>query len=125
MERCQSNPYHSPMFSDYPDSQAHPTSVEYDSVHPSNGHIPRMYSQSFYDEEARIVAPYELDAFRRSSSGSTSVTDLDTPSPPILTTPFHPPTDILQHPKPSEVIPGLPGLSYESDEDIHYGHEIP
>jgi regulatory protein PHO2 len=121
MERCQSNSYHSPMFSDYPDSQAQ-TPVEYDSAHLSDDHVPRMYSRSFYDEEARIVAPYELDVLRRDSSGSTSVTDLDTLSPPILTTPFHPPADMLQHPKPSELITGL---SYEPDEDIHHGHEIP
>ncbi|KIM84391.1 hypothetical protein PILCRDRAFT_6622 [Piloderma croceum F 1598] len=120
-ECCQSNPYHSPMFSDYPDSQAQ-TPVEYDSVHLPDDHVPRMYSRSFYDEEARIVAPYELAVLRRDSSGSTSVTDLDTPSPPILTTPFHPPANMLQHPKPSELITGL---SYESDEDIHHGHEIP
>jgi len=84
-----------------------------------------MYSRSFYDDEARIEAPYPLEALRRDSSGSASITDLDTPSPPILTTPFHPPSDMLHHPKPSEVITGMPGILYESDEDNHHGHEIP
>jgi regulatory protein PHO2 len=126
LHRSHSNPYHSPMFSDYPDSQSHhQTRTDYESVHLENSHVPRMYSRSFYDDEARIEAPYPLEALRRDSSGSASITDLDTPSPPILTTPFHPPSDMLHHPKPSEVITGMPGILYESDEDNHHGHEIP
>jgi len=125
MDRSHSNSYHSPMFSDYPNSQSHhQTPVEYDSVHLENNHVPRMYSRSFYNEEAQIVVPYHLEGLRRDSSGSISMTDLDTPSPPILTTPFHPPPEMLQHPKPSEVITSLPGVSYESDEDIHHRHEM-
>lgn len=126
LHRSHSNPYISPMFSDYPDSQSHHQSpIDYDSVHLGNDQIPRLYSHSFYDEEARIEAPYHLEALRRDSSGSASITDLDTPSPPILTTPFHPQPDMLQHPKPSEIITGLPGMSYESDEDVHHHHDMP
>jgi regulatory protein PHO2 len=125
IERSHPNSYSSPMFSDYPDSQAHQPPIDYEAAHLSSDGVPRMYSRSFYDEEARIVTPYQLDALRRNSSGSTSVTDLDTPSPPILTTPFHPPPAMLQHPKPSEIITGLPGVSYESDEDIHHDRDMP
>ena len=96
------------MFSDYPD---HQPPINYESVYLSNNHIPHMYSQSFYDEEVQIVAPYQLGALQHNSSGSISVTGLDIPSPPILTAPFHPPPAMLQHLKPSEVITGLPGMS--------------
>lgn len=119
MGRSHSDSYNSPMFSDYPAAQSH--HVDYDSMQLGNSHVPRIYSRTFYDEEARIVAPYHLEALRRDSSASASITDLDTPSPPILTTPFHPPPEMLQHPKPSELITGM---LYQSDEDIHHGHQM-
>ena len=126
--RPPSNSANSPMFSDYPESESNQHSpVDYDSTQISTEQNQRTYSthpiqRGFYDEEARIVSPYQMEPIRRnSSSGSAPATDLDTPSPPILTTPFHPLPEILHGPKPSEIMTGLPTIPYEVDDDIHHG----
>lgn len=122
-----SDSYHSPMYSDYPESDSHNVSpVEYEPAHGLEHHGPRSYSghhpSRYYDDESRIVTPYQLEELQRNPTSSTPASALGTPSPPILTTPFHPPPEILG-PKPSEVITGLPAMAYESDEDVHQSPE--
>lgn len=121
------NPINSPMFADYPEAESnHPSPVGYDSVNSLSEQSQRSYSiqpisRNFYDEGV-LISPYQIEVIRRkSSSGSAPTTDLDTPSPPILTTPFHPPPEMLHGPKPSEIVTGLPAVLYESDDDIHHG----
>lgn len=122
--------YHSPMFSDYNESESHQQSpVDFESPHASNGHSQPSYSQpvprNYFHSEERVVSSYNLEGLRRNSSnGSMPGSELNTPSPPLLTTPFHPPPELLHGPKPSEVMTGLPGMSYESDDDLHHGQDI-
>lgn len=92
-----------------------------------HGIAPRPYSaqpvpRTFYENEPRLVQPYHnAESMRRHSSATLSQQygGHYTPSPPLLTTPYHPPihsNDQLQSP----IASGLPGVPYESDEELHY-----
>ncbi|KAH7928284.1 homeobox-domain-containing protein [Leucogyrophana mollusca] len=118
---------HSPMFSDY--SEAEPqhnmshTAVDYGPLSFSHDMSSRPYSAGpmprIYDETGRIMSPYHSDP-----QGPPSATPFDTPSPPLLTTPFYP-QPLLNNSRGAEsidsngsVISGLPGVTYDSDEDL-------
>lgn len=120
IERAHSSTYHSPMFSDYPQSQ-HPDEYDPHPVHHiTDDHgASRPYARHFYDDESRIMSPYDLEAYQRHPAPSSD--NLTSPPQALLTTPFHPPPEMLQQPKPTEIITGLHPASFESGEDIH-GH---
>jgi regulatory protein PHO2 len=94
-----SSSFGSPMFNDYvPEahhvghSGQHPTRDEYSGIRISSGLIPRPYpvmDRTFYDEAThKLAPPYQP---RRSSY------DQNESSPPLLTTPYHPPAHILEN----------------------------
>jgi regulatory protein PHO2 len=111
------------IFSDYTSSEPH---SEYSSVAISHAIAPRPYSahpRALYAEEPRLVSPYPDSLRRHSSLSSLSHQYESTPSPPLLTQPFHPVTDHRHSEALSSSTPplisGLPGVLYESDEDLH------
>lgn len=133
----------SPMFSDYAGSESQHSMThnsqsslnDYGSVSISHGIAPRPYSaqpvpRNFYGDETRLVSPYPVDGLRRhSSSASLAHHYSSTPSPPLLTTPYHPSTHVAENMSGGHsealssstppIISGLPGVPYESDDDIH------
>lgn len=118
---------HSSMYSNYPDSESLNTSpIEYKSIDGLGHQGRRSYSghhaPRYHDDESRIVTPYQLEELQRNSTTSAPVSELGTPSPPTLTTPFHP-LPKIPGPKPSEVITGLPAMVHDSDEDVYQSPE--
>jgi len=108
-----------------------PSLAEYSSVAISHGLGPRPYSaqpvtRTLYGsgDEVRIVS-YHGDGFRRHSSATLSHQYGSSPSPPLLTTPYHPPPDSMHgvHKANSSstppINPSLPALVYESDDELN------
>lgn len=114
------------------------TRPEYSTVPINHSLAPRPFSaqpvpRTFYSEAPRVAQVHQHDGLRRShSSGAQHYEDSyggDTPSPPILSTPYHPPTHLISH-MPNVhaghlssdgsglVASGLSGMLYESDEDL-------
>jgi hypothetical protein len=127
-----SSSFGSPMFNDYvPETHhvvhngQHPTRDEYSAIRISSGLPPRPYpvmNRPFYDEAThRLAPPYQP---RRSHSY-----DQNESSPPLLTTPYHPPAYVLEnlsngHSEPSHtgspslpITSGLPSIPVYAD---HY-----
>jgi regulatory protein PHO2 len=127
------------MYNEYPiESQHAMTLNEYGGVPIAHGLTPRPYSaqpvpRTFYGEEPRLVHPYQSDGMRRHSSANLSHQyNSGTPSPPLLTTTYRPSPhaeNILdRHSEPlssstTPIISGLPGIPYESDDDIRHLRE--
>ena len=120
-----SDSHHSSMYSSYLDSESLNTSpIEYESIDGLEHQGQRSYlghRAPQYFDESRISKPYQSEELQRNST-SAPASELGTPSPPILTAPFHPPPEI-PGPNPSEVITGLPVMVYESDEDVYQSPE--
>ena len=57
IECSHPNSYSQQMFSDYPDDQP---PIGYEPMYLLNDQVPHMYSRSFYDKKAQVVAPYQL-----------------------------------------------------------------
>jgi regulatory protein PHO2 len=142
-----SSEYISPIFSDYVASESPHTLTHSHTQHDTYAHSqnvvgPPPYSaqpviHSFQDDNSRIISPvssYHVAGLRRHSSSSTILSQAPycSPSPPLLTTPYHPPpqaiSDHLVDNRPPEdlissppMISGMPGVSYEPDDgDLHY-----
>lgn len=131
----------SSIYNEYPGESQHGMSLdEYGGIHISHGVTPRPYSaqpvpRTFYGEEPRLmVHPYQGDGMRRHSSANLSHQyDARTPSPPLLTTTYHPPPHLAENmsndngeplrSSTTPVISGVPGVPYESDDDIHHLRE--
>ena len=116
-------------FSDYSGSHHQQRSLrhsrssldDHGSVAISHGLAPRSYSaqpvpRTFYHEDGQFVS-FREDSQRRHPI--STLPQYSTPSPPLLTTPYHPRMDNLDNAHLTASVPvmsGLPGLPHESDE---------
>jgi regulatory protein PHO2 len=128
-------------FSDHPRSDiqqnffrhSQPSLDDYGSIAISHGLAPRPYTtqpvpRTFYQEDARFIS-FRGDAQRRHSTSALSH-HCTAPSPPLLTTPYHPRIENLgsaHHEALSaaaSIISGLPGVPYESDDEVQLREAI-
>lgn len=84
----------------------------------------QQIQRPFYGAEQRLTQSYRVEAPRRHSS---TFSQFPSPSPPLLTTPYHPPPHITQSfadnqvnqvnhlNHPTSINSGLPGMPYEAD----------
>jgi regulatory protein PHO2 len=142
-----SSNYASLMFSDFSDTDSPPNIVRQplSDYGPVTDSSPRPYTaqpvpRSFYNGTSRLLSmtsPYHMEGFRRHSSASTSLPQAlfnSTPSPPLLTTPYYPRSHITANiagsHSPDELnaspplISGMPGIQFESDNDLHLHEEL-
>ncbi|EGN99000.1 hypothetical protein SERLA73DRAFT_90145 [Serpula lacrymans var. lacrymans S7.3] len=125
---------HSPMFTDFPgveqhnvSSHAH-SSLDYGAMSLPRSGASRSYpvppmTRPLFGEDMRIVSSYHAEGHSPTSTGF-SQPSFHTPSPPLLTTPFHPSqsisvsrgADTLE--SSMVTMSGMPGVTYESDDDV-------
>lgn len=126
---------------DYPQGSIaqHQGMEDYTGVPISHGLAPRAYAvppmpRNLYGEGPRLVQPYPNNVMRRADSSDGHHLENNTPSPPLLTTPYHPPSHHLtvglqnghsDHLDSTNqpIISGMPGLLYETDEAMRHRQE--
>jgi hypothetical protein len=128
--------YALPIFSNYTEHGQHPLSNsslgDYSSISIPHGLGTRPYSahrapRTVYGDETGSVA-YHGDGLRRHSSATLSQQYGNSPSPPLLTTPYHPPLRHVTHKESSSsstppLISGLPASLYGSDDELTHQND--